>query len=108
MKNYIKVSGSERTNYLRIDMDYSKGGYNYFTYKNEPRGYYIHVSPVNREIRDGYTMESYTAFSGIKDCILEVTRKSKAAENQAAEIFERVKDRYIDFILDKYGLTLEV
>lgn len=48
MKNYIKVSGSEKTNYLRIDLDYSKGGYNYFTYKNEPRGYYIHVSPVNR------------------------------------------------------------
>ena len=108
MKNYIKVSGSERTNYLRVDFDYSKGGYNYFTYKNEPRGYYIHVSPVNRENRDGYTMESYTAFSGIKDCILEVTRASKKAENQAAEIFEQVKDRYINYILDKYGLTLEV
>lgn len=108
MKNYIKVSGSERTNYLRVDLDYSKGGYNYFTYKNEPRGYYIHVSPVNRENKGDYFMESYTAFSGIKDCILEVTRASKKAENQAAEIFEQVKDRYINYILDKYGLTLEV
>ncbi len=108
MKNYIKVSGSNNTNYLRVDFDYSKGGYNYFTGKAEPRGYYIHVSPVNRENKGDYFMESYTAFSGIKDCILEVTRASKKAENQAAEIFEQVKDRYINYILDKYGLTLEV
>ena len=53
-------------------------------------------------------MESYTAFSGVKDCILEVTRASKKAENQAAEIFEQVKDKYINYILDKYALTLEV
>lgn len=108
MKNYIKVSGSENANFLKIELDYSKGGYNYFTYKNEPRGYYIHVSPVIREDKGGFFLETYTAFSGIKDCILEVTRASKKAENQAAEIFEQVKNRYITYILDKYGLTLEV
>lgn len=108
MKNYIKVSGSENANFLKIELDYSKGGYNYFSYKNEPRGYYIHVSPVIREDKGGFFLETYTAFSGIKDCILEVTRASKKAENQAAEIFEQVKDRYITYILDKYGLTLEV
>ena len=108
MKNYIKVSGSDNTNFLRVDLDYSKGGYNYFTYKNEPRGYYIHVSPVKRENRDGCTLETFAAFSGVKDCILEVTRASKKAENQAADIFEQVKDKYINYILDKYGLTLEV
>lgn len=108
MKNYIKVSGSKNANFLKIELDYSKGGYNYFTYKNEPRGYYIHVSPVIREDKGGFFLETYTAFSGIKDCILEVTRASKKAENQAAEIFEQVKDRYINYILDKYGLTLEV
>lgn len=103
MKNYIKVSGSERTNYLRIDLDYSKGGYNYFTYKEEKRGYYIHVSPVYR----AGGMESYTAFTGVKACLLEVARKSSKAEKEAAEIFETEKDKYINYILDKNNLIAE-
>ena len=108
MTNYIKVSGSDKTNFLRIDMDYSKGGYNYFTYKQESRGYYLHISPVYRENRNGYTMESYAAFSGIKVLLSEVTRKSNKAESEALKIFETVKDKYINYILDKYNLTLEV
>lgn len=107
MTNYIKVSGNSQVNYLRVDLDYSKGGYNYFTYKNEPRGYYIHVSPVYRENRDGFVMESYTAFSGIKNCLLEVARKSNKAEAEAFNLFEQNKERYIDYILEKHGLVLD-
>lgn len=108
MTTYIKVNGNGRANYLRIDLDYSKGGYNYFTYKQEPRGYYIHVSPVLREDRGGCVMESYAAFSGIKDCLLEVARKSNKAEAEALKLFEQAKEKYIDYILTKHGLTLEV
>ena len=102
MKNYIKVSGHE-ANYLRIDLDYSKGGYNYFTGSLEPRGYYIHVSPV---LKNGNT-EQYVAFSGVKDCLLKVTRKSNKAEAEAMQIFEAVKNKYISYILEKHNLTIE-
>lgn len=102
MTNYIKVNGTGAT-HLRIDLDYSKGGYNYFTYKEEKRGYYIHVSPVTKS---GY-MESYAAFSGVKACLLEVTRKSSKAEAEALKIFEEVKDKYINYILEKANLTIE-
>lgn len=104
MTTYIKVNGSTQVNYLRVDFNYSKGGYNYFTYKQESRGYYIHVSPVNKVDR----METYTAFSGIKACLLEVTRKSNKAEAQALEKFEAEKQKYIDYVLTRHGLTVEV
>ena len=105
MTDYIKVKAvAGSVNYIRIDLDYSKGGYNYFTYKQEARGYYIHVSPVEK---NGY-METYVGFSGVKACLLEVTRKSNKAEAEAMEIFQEVKDKYIDFILEKNNLTLEV
>jgi len=108
MIKYIKVNGTGAT-HLKVEIDYNKGGYNYFTYKTEPRGYYIHVSPVTRNITDtGFVLESYTAFTGIKACLLEVTRKSNKAENQAIELFELKKDKYIDYILEKNNLTLEV
>lgn len=103
MTEYIKVNGNGEANYLRIDFDYSKGGYNYFTYKSEPRGYYIHVSPVCK----GDHTETYTAFSGVKACLLEVTRKSNKAEAEALALFEQNKEKYIDYILKKNGLMLE-
>lgn len=102
MKDYIKAEG-QQVNYIRVDFDYSKGGYNYFTYKQEPRGYYIHVSPVYRS----GNMETYTAFSGMKVCLLEVTRKSNKAEAEALAIYEAEKQKYINYIAQKHGLKIE-
>jgi hypothetical protein len=41
------------------------GGYNYGTHENEPRGYYLSCFPVHYASKNGYTTESYSAFSGI-------------------------------------------
>ena len=102
MKDYIKAEGNG-VNYIRIDFEYSKGGYNYFTYREEPRGYYIHVSPVYRS----GNMETYTAFSGVKACLFEVTRKSNKSEAEAMKIYEAKRDKYISYIAEKNGLKIE-
>lgn len=109
MKEYIKVSGRNDINNLRIDFDYDLGGMNYFTGRVERRGYYISIMPVYRTVREGgWTSESYTAFTGIKTCLKEVTRKSNKAEAEAATIFEAEKQKYIDYMLERYNLTVEV
>lgn len=48
--------------YLVVSVHYSKGGMNYASYNQEPRGYYLSVSP---ETRGGGTV-SFTLFSGTK------------------------------------------
>ena len=109
MKEYIKVSGRSDVNNLRIDFDYDLGGMNYFTGRVERRGYYISIMPVYRTVREGgWTSESYTAFTGVKTCLLEVARKSSKKEQEAQKLFEAEKQKYIDYMLKRYNLTVEV
>ena len=110
MKKFIALkehtSTTSRANYLKIETYYSLGGYNVFTYKPETRGYYLSVSPVERGERNGITMESYTAFSGVKICVLEVTRKSKKAEETAEKLAAEKENALIQYILNKYNLEV--
>ena len=85
MKKYIEVKENpKKITHLKIELYYDLGGMNYFTSRAEKRGYYLSVSPVEIGMRDGeITSEIYTAFSGIKQNIKQVTRKSKKAEAEA-------------------------
>jgi hypothetical protein len=71
MKQYI-AKEIEGGNAIRIDVDYSLGGMNYFSGNVEPRGIYVHISPVSR----GGGFETYTAFSGAKMCVAELKRST--------------------------------
>jgi len=63
---------------------YNKGGMNYFSGRTEERGYYLSVSPVERDERG--IIECYTAFSGVKTLILPVKRQSDKAYQQSVEL----------------------
>jgi hypothetical protein len=98
---YYKVNNKKETTWLKAEIYYSLGGHNYFTSRNEGRGYYISVSPVERE---GY-FESYTAFTGLKQLILPVQRKSAKKMNEAVTYFEEhindfIKNHFSEFEVD--------
>lgn len=83
------VLHDDRANFMRVQFYYDLGGVNVWTYKREPRGYYVVFQPVER---DGI-MEGFVAFSGKKYLVKEVARKSAKAEAEAlveAEAF--IKD----------------
>lgn len=108
MKKYIKLKeNGKRVNNLRVELYYSLGGYNYFTYREEPRGYYLSVSPVDYSNKNGIITEMYGAFSGIKECIKTVTRKSKKAEAEAETIAKVKETELINYVLAQNGLELE-
>lgn len=65
--------------FIEVELYYSKGGYNVFTYKNESRGYYVRICPITVE----RNMVSFVAFSGTKLCVHECSRKSAKAEREA-------------------------
>jgi hypothetical protein len=98
MKKYEPIANPKE---LKIEVRYNKGGMNYFTSRNEERGYYLSVTPVERTKGDGYTTESYVGFSGVKKLILPVARQSEkqyqaaivAAESHVEELKNWVLSR---------------
>lgn len=107
MKKYIELQEkTSHATHLLIELRYNLGGINYFTYKQEPRGYYLSVSPVKLEHRDGYTLESYTAFTGTKYLVKEVTRKSAKAEKEAEEKAGDLEKSLIAFVCNQNNIAI--
>ena len=109
MKHYIKVKpNAGSTTHLKVDMSYSLGGMNLFTYKNERRGYYLYVTPVERRsCGDGVMMEGFVAFSGTKLLLKEVTRKSAKAEQEAKRMVDQYLPELMNAVLKENRLELE-
>jgi hypothetical protein len=98
---YYKIkNGNRNATHLKAEVYYALGGVNYFTYKNEPRGYYLSVIPVEIADRNGYVMESFTAFSGTKWIVLPVQRKSQKKFSEAIAYFETHINEYISKFSD--------
>lgn len=103
MKKYIAVKENPaKVTHLKVRLYYSLGGMNYFTYKTEPRGYYLSVYPVERS----RGMESYTAFSGVKNLIIEVKRQSAQKEAEAEKMAESMLESLIDYVCRKESLEI--
>ena len=104
MKRYLKLrENPSKATHLKIETYYSLGGYNYFTYKQEQRGYYLSVVPVER----GNGMEGFIAFSGVKQLVKPVSRKSKKAEAEAKNLVGTYLENLINHVLAKNNLELE-
>jgi len=102
-KDFRISNADERWNTLSVGIYYSLGGMNYFTYKNEPRGYYFSITP---EVVSG-CMRSYTAFTGFKTCFKEVKRKTKKQNKFAERQFEELCKKYVPMFCERYGIELD-
>ena len=87
-KTYIPIYDNEDNTHLKIIM--------YYEPDREKRGYYITIFPVKCEEKDGYCLESFTCYSGIKTCVLPVTRKSTKSEGISREFVRKNLDKYIN------------
>lgn len=81
----------------RVTVAYDKGGESY-NGKSTPRGYYITVVPVKLEHKQGYTVETSTAYSGIKKLLMTVARSSKKYDEQALELGKSYMQSLIDYV----------
>ena len=108
-EKYIKIieNGSDKNNHVRVYIYYDLGGYNCFTHKEQPRGYYIGVTPCERFERNGVKMESVTAFTGVCELLEPCARKSKKAEAAALEKASAYEKMMLDYICKKNGYILE-
>ena len=104
---YYKVSNEPKVTHLKAEIYYSLGGMNYITSRVENRGYYISVSPVKREHDTYGIMESYTAFTGLKQCVLPVQRKSQKKLHEAIEYFENNILDFMNNYFSNYDVDIE-
>ena len=106
-KSYLELEPEPIPNlkatHLKVELYYSLGGMNFFTYVNEPRGYYLLVSPVTRE----RNWESFRAFTGTKQCILPVKRQTPKKAQEALSKMNNYLQPLIDKVLQDTGLQLK-
>ena len=86
---YIPMN--KANNFLKCELYYSLGGINVFTNREEQRGYYVSVYPVEKS--RGF--ESYVAFTGAKMLVKPCNRKSSKAEAEALAKYEETKKNII-------------
>lgn len=89
-------------NVLSVSIAYSKGGVNYFSYRQEERGFWLHIQP---ERRSGHTV-TCSPMDGVKTCVEQVSRFSaKAFNNCVADIDKYVKD-YVRPYCEQNGIKI--
>lgn len=103
-KRYIRKFHIEgkNVNTLEADIYYSLGGYNYFTYKAEPRGYWFSLQPFE----DGNGVRCFTAFSGVKTCVLPCDRQSKKRYEQAKGMMDELLELHLADFMESNGFTM--
>ena len=88
---------------IRLSVRYNLGGYNCFTYKTDPRGYYLHATPEH-----AYEHKvNYVLGMGAKHLLLEVPRQSKERAAEACAKAERLAPQLVEWCCREYGLTVE-
>lgn len=88
LKEYtVWEKGNERS-IVRCEVSYAKGGWNNWSYKQEPRGYWLEVVPMVLERGDGFTVQKYAAFSGKKYFLMEAKRFSAKGLRDAVPLGE--------------------
>lgn len=106
LKEYIPLSPEQaakvgEANQLRLELRYELGGMNYFCSRQEIRGLYFSISPVSvKPATHGGTIESYSAFSGMKKLVRPLNRKNdRVGQTLAAQINQqKLKDLATAFI----------
>lgn len=80
----LGMKGEAKEEFLIVSLTYQLGGVNWFTGRDEGRGFYVHVSPITEEKHDGYTMRGFSIGTGLKTMVSPARAFSlKTLENLA-------------------------
>lgn len=100
MEKYFETKKIEDATHIKVSSSYQLGGWNPFTHKEEKRGIYVSFTPVKRLPRDGYHIEMYTAFTGMKVCVKELKRDSRKSEEEIWSILQESIDMLVSMFED--------
>ncbi len=108
----LAPNGQKRT-HISLEVRYCKGGLNYTTYREDPRGIYLSATPIGIEVRTDCEIRQYSAFSGIGAFLEEAKRLN---QKRVQTVFDEVVAKYknntgigfdlVTQVLAKHGLQL--
>lgn len=98
-----QATGDE-VNVLECKIYYNKGGVNWGTGRNEPRGYYFSIQPY---LINGM-WKSFKGFSGSKTCILECQRQSKKRYLEAKSMMDNCIEKYMNNFCTSANITVDM
>jgi len=104
-KKYLPTNtGTE----LKIEVYYSLGGFNFGTYREDPRGYWLSVSPVSRSEQNGIKCESFMLFAGLKKFLKETKsdRRGGKAEREAIKLAKQYEAELVKQVCIKEKVEL--
>ena len=93
------VTLGEKGTSFSITVKYMLGGHNWWTYKTDPRGIFLGITPMKYAVTEGggIAVREYTMFSGIRILLEELNRySSKKLDSWSAEIFGTYPDGELD------------
>ena len=109
---YIKTDGEY--NNIKVQVLYSKGGFNWFDGSNIDRGFYLSLTPVKREMHDyngrPYFTEQTRLGAGYKITTKAIAKKSQKAFREAIEELKAkpiLIKQCLYKILEEFDLLLE-
>ena len=93
---------------LKVEVYYSLGGFNLGTYREDPRGYWLSITPVNRSEQNGVCYESVCLGSGLKKFLKETKsdRRGGKAEKEAVELACACEDELVKAVCQKEHIEL--
>ena len=99
---FIPVANpTDEVTHFRVSVTYSKGGINYFNYQNEPKGYWINVSPVKLEVKEYGSFWSTLLSKGFRHFVEEAPRFNK---KKLDSLFSQLRDD----VKNKTGIVTEI
>lgn len=105
IKQYLTILNPDNNaSDLQVCFTYDLGGFNPFTGRAVPRGYYLIITPVNVS----GNMVSFTAFSGNKYLLYETKRKSETARKKAIEQLKKTITQSIVEIVNKNKYIIDL
>jgi hypothetical protein len=106
MKRYFNLGENK---YLKVELDYSLGGVNYFNSTRNERGLKVYFREVERSNANGYTTESFMVFGDNKAFqvhLLDMTRKSQKVIDKYGKIMQDMpKEKLMEVYEKKDFLT---
>jgi hypothetical protein len=97
----IPIEGKPN-HYYKVNLFYTKGGGNYFNAQIDNRGYYLSVKAVEKSSGNGYQVESYVLFNGVKSLVQTANRFSqKVLETLALANYDEAIARFVKQIEDR-------
>ena len=94
---YVRNADGKVCECTHVDCDvyFSHGGYNYFTYKREERGYYLSVQPVT--VSENFV--TVVAFTGFKKLLVPCGRQGRKLAAKAVAMFD---DEVENVVMDAF------